>query len=75
VFQRATATTVRGFTRRWEKLETTGSGSASSSLPFLAGVDSHCHLRNKTKRNNRQILFCSIFRSVFSGQFSSTLDL
>jgi len=43
---------ARGLTRRPEKLETTRSGSAFSSLPFHAGVDSHCHLQNKTKRNN-----------------------
>jgi hypothetical protein len=55
---------ARGLTRHRGKLETTGSGSTSSSLPFLAGVDSHYHLQNKTKRNNKQISFCSIFRSV-----------
>jgi hypothetical protein len=56
------------------------SGSAQLLLPFpsCTGVDSHCHLQKKkknTKRNNNPILFCSVFRSVSSGQFSSTLDL
>jgi len=51
-------------------------GSAQLLLLFSAGGANHCHLQKRnTKRNNNPILFCSVFRSVSSGQFSSTLGL
>jgi hypothetical protein len=37
-------------TRRRKQLETAGSGSASSPLPFPAGGDNHCHLQKEGKR-------------------------
>jgi hypothetical protein len=37
-------------TRHRKQLETTGSGSASSPLPFPAGGDHHCHLQKEGKR-------------------------
>jgi hypothetical protein len=37
-------------TRHRKQLETAGSGSASSPLPFPAGGDHHCHLQKEGKR-------------------------
>ena len=41
---------ARGPTRHRKQLETAGSGSPSSPLPFPAGGDHHCHLQKEGKR-------------------------
>jgi hypothetical protein len=73
VFPRATATAARGPTRHRKQLETAGSGSASSPLPFPAGGDHHCHLQKEGKRKQsfgssspfRSALFSSPFQISF----------
>jgi hypothetical protein len=72
VFQRATVTGGTWSHALPLMLETGGSALLSSSLPFPAGSD----LQNQPKTQHRQlILVVLLFRSVFSGQFFSTLDI
>jgi hypothetical protein len=64
---------ARGFTRHHnQRLETSGFGLLSSSLPSLAGGDKQRHLHSKGNATNKQLClvldlfkaFCSLFLSV-----------